>query len=162
MQFGFQRDEFEISNKRKECALFYQASAWSLFIVTFLYSREHNHNQLNFPISYCQVNAIDAWWKRQRDTTLEWCKLCRRPIIGNWVLSEGGMFIGMEWPSLCWLGLFKLLLYRSDKVAKIGITKDREKISVNDQENKKLEWLFLMWPLSPLKLYCDDWAQKET
>ena len=27
IQFGFQRDEFEISNKRKECALFYQASA---------------------------------------------------------------------------------------------------------------------------------------
>ena len=36
------------------------------------------------------------------------------------------MFIGMEWPSLCRLGLIKLLLYRSDKVAKIGITKDRE------------------------------------
>ena len=145
----------------KNVLLFIRLAPEAFLSWHFFTSREHNHNQLNFPISYFQINAIDAWWKRQRDTTLEWCKLCSGPInrklsiIRGWNVHRYGV-------GVCWLGLFKILLYRSDKVAKIGITKDREKINVNDQENKKLEWLFLMWPLSPLKLYCDDWAQKET
>jgi len=116
IKFGFQRDEFEISNKRKECAPFYQASAWSLFIMTFLYSREHNHNQLNFPISYFQINAIDAWWKRQRDTTLEWCKLCSGPInrklsiIRGWNVHRYGVIESVNSASLKYyfIGLTKL------------------------------------------------------